>query len=159
MGVNEDVTESKAITRKIRKICVEYMKLMIQCAESETIRDKFMADPHKYLRDIGMKIPESAHVILDNKNPTWPVVYMKGDDETIIVTETKLGVEVMEDFKVGADSDEDIHRKQQGEVDVKITEKLSDFDVVVSLPFFDAHTDMLTDIKFSDGAEIILSCP
>jgi hypothetical protein len=135
--------------------------MMKKCATDDQVRADFLNNTHKYLNEMGMNIPESVHIHLDSKDLGWPAVYIKSDDEKIVVAENKLAVEVIEDFQDrklrDVEKREHVSLKEWSEVDIKITEKLKDCTAVVKLPFLDTHTDMLTEIKFSDGNEIILT--
>jgi hypothetical protein len=152
-----------SVEERIKNICVNYFKLMIECAENETTRTDFQNNPHQYLNKIGMNVPDRARIHLDTKGSLWPVVYIKTEDEKIAIAENKLALEVIEEFPSEKDliesiqKREHIHVKALSEVDVTIHEGLKQSNVVVKMPFLDAHDDILTDIKFSDDAEIVLT--
>lgn len=152
------VSESKAIDKKIKDICLGYIKLMYDCAAYEKIREDFIARPHYYLNEhVGMVIPENVKIILDAKRNRWPVVYVKEPNgDKIVFKEGFMGVNIKADLEWGK-IQEDFEFAKQGEVDVKIDNALKDCETVVVMPVFDAQSDMLGVYKFSDGAEVVLT--
>ena len=97
------------------------------------------------------------------KTLRWPMVYIKTKEGKIVVAENKLAVEVMDQFPSGDELVESLHKrehihlKEWGEVDVNVHQALQDCDVVLKLPFYDVHDDLLTDIKFGDKTEVVLT--
>jgi|GEM_PF-4486581 len=154
---NTNINQSDEINGKIRNICANYWQLMVDCAKDEALRADFIKSPHPYLKEVGMVVPEGAKVLLDSENAEWPVVFIKTKDGKIQVQEQKLGVNLTHTPNSGKEQNENILLKSQGEVEIKVQQALKDCDVVVKLPFLDAQMDMLNEVKFADGAEIILS--
>ena len=131
---------------------------LIECAKDETTREKFFENPHYYLNEkVGMKIPEEVQVLLDAQKLTWPEIYIKIEDEKIYVGEGRLAIEVIDELTSGSKIDEKTKLTEQAEVDVIVHEALKNSQVVVKLPFYDARSDVLGEVKFADDTEIILT--
>ncbi len=154
------IKDSKVVDEKIKNICVNFMKLMLDCMEDEKLREDFTKNTHDYLNNkVGMKIPKEVGIILDVKGARWPAIYVKEPDgDRIAIKEGAMGIEVTADLVSGIKQTTNWPLKKHEEIDVKIHASLKESNVVVVIPFFDASADVLGEYKFSDGHEIIMSC-
>lgn len=159
----------KPTEEQIKELCTNYFNLIIECGENEQKRKDFFNNPRPYLNKVGMKIDEDIQVHIDTKTGMgWPSVYIKTKNGQIVVAEKSLGVDVMKRIGIDIDGDGDIDKiieehqniniKPGGEVDIDIDHKLDDCKVLAVIPFFDIRNDPLTEIKFNDETEILLSC-
>ena len=155
--IQTSVSESKAIDDKIKTIVINYLQLMIDCAKDDNVRDEFMERPHPFLREVGMSIPDSVEVVLDNKETRWPEIKITADGKQISVEESRLQYSITNMMESGTTLSESEELGKTSEVAVDVNVALSESDAVVRLPFFDAKGDLLTEIKFTDNAEVILS--
>ncbi len=149
---------------EIKTMCTNYLQLMLDCANDEAVRDEFRDQPGKILNERNiMYFPEKVHVKLDTKKRRWPVVYIKTKDEKIIIAENRLAVDVIESFptdKHVAESyknHEHIKMKSLSELDYDVHAALKNSDIVAVVPYLDIYDDVLTDIKFEDDGEVLLT--
>ncbi|WP_321495204.1 hypothetical protein [uncultured Desulfobacter sp.] len=156
----EEITVKKShkIDQKIRDICINYMELMLTCGRDEKNRDSFFENPRPYLNGIGMVIPEKVSIHL-KVGQSFPALFLKTAEGKIAIYEGKLCLKVVEEMRDHTKHMEKVVLKEQGEIDVNVHASLNDPDVqgVVVMPFFDLYTDILGEVKFQDGAEIILT--
>ena len=152
------VSESKKTDDKIRSICVNYMQLMLDCAKDEKIRNSFIKYPHYYLNEkVGMKIPKSVTIVLNAKTMGWPVLHVRAKDgHHYDVYEGVLSVDTLSDMK-SEKTGKKVKTVDQAEVDVYLPEPLKGSEAVLTIPFIDVNSDNLSEIKFTDDQEIILS--
>ncbi len=150
-----EVTESKAIDETIKSIYLNYMQLMIDCANDETVKEDFLNNTHYYLNEkVGMKIPDSVQIELDYDKLQWAEVYIKTEEGKIFVGEGKLALSVVADLtsedKINelSKSERRVELKEQANVEVKIDEALKKSKVVVRLPFFDTHKSISAGFYF-----------
>lgn len=152
------VKQSHKIDQQIRDICINYMELTLACGRDKKKRDSFLENPHLYLNECGMVIPEkvSIHVKVGQ---SFPALYLKTAEGKIAIYEGKLCLKVVEEMRDHPKNIERVVLKEPGEIDVNVNASLNDPDVdgVVVMPFFDLYTDILGEVKFQDGAEIILT--
>jgi len=157
-----DVTieKSETVNEEIRSICVNYMRLMADCMENNSVKDDFLKNPHPYLNDkVGMKIPENIPVMFSENLSRWPAIYIKTPEgDNIAVKEANLGVSVLADMASGAKLDETWKVTEPARIDMRINVSLEKSQAVIVLPFMDPGADVLGEYKFSDGAEVVLSC-
>ncbi len=146
--------------RTIRGMCKNYMDLISECCVNDQALARFKGNMHSVLNEeVGMKIPEDVAIVLDLTTNRWATLYVMTEDEKIAISEESLGVTI-ERFPTDEDvKTQSVKVKDFTEVSVSIRDELKRDGVkaVLELPFFDVHTDPMTDIKFSDDAEIILS--
>jgi len=156
----EEITVKKShkIDQEIRDICINYMELMLACGRDEKKRDSFFEDPRPYLKGIGMVIPEKIFIHL-KVGQSFPALFLKTPEGKIAIYEGKLCLKVVEEMRDYTKHMEKVVLKEPGEIDVNVHASLNDPDVqgVVVMPFFDLYTDILGEVKFQDGAEIILT--
>ncbi len=154
-----EVEKSETIDERIRSMCVNYMKLMVECMEDDTVREDFLSNPHPYLNDkVGMKIPNNVGVMFDENLARWPSIYINTPDgDKVAIKESSLGLEVVSDLISGTKIDESWKLAERAKIDVKLHTSLEKSDAVVVLPFIDPRVDILGEYKFNDGSEIILS--
>ncbi len=143
---------------KIKAISVNYLQLLIDCANDEAVKQDFLNNRHHYLNEkVGMRIPESVAIELDYEHKRHPEIYVKAENGTVFVGEGNLAIEVINELASGEKIANNLKMKEQAEVEVRIDRALQKSRVVVNLPFFDVKNDLLGVVKFNDDSEIVLS--
>ncbi|MCP4132701.1 MAG: hypothetical protein GY754_17175, partial [bacterium] len=90
-----------------------------------------------------------------------PILSLKSqnpDGSEFVIKEMELGVEVSEMWKSGEMEAEIAKFSGDSSVEVQIGSPSSQFKKEIQMPFIDVTKDVLSEVKFTDGTEIILSC-
>ena len=151
------INESPAVDKSIQSIYANYLQLMVNCTKDEKLREDFIKNPRPFLNEVGMTIPNSAKILLDDEDLDRPKVYIKTKDGKIKIQEQRLGLQLNYESARDGEQNESIVLKNQAEIKISVQEELKHCDVVVTLPFLNSKVDMLGEVKFSDNSEIILS--
>ncbi len=159
-NVSVNPGRSSVTTEKsLRNMAKNYLDLMAECAVSDEALDKFKGNMHSVLNDRGgMKIPKDVSIVLDTKFNRWATVYITTKDGKVAISEQHLTVNVNENMLLNEES-ASVTVKPFSEVTISVHDELKRDGVraVLELPFFDVHGDTMTDIKFSDNEEIVLT--
>lgn len=174
------------IPEKIKEMSINYMSLMIDCANDKEFKTSFTDKPHQVLNErVGMNIPDSINVVFESSYFRWPVfmvrakdhdgkkrfVIQKGGLETKVLGEgyfDEIDEYLKEQKKPSFHSEygHEVHLKGVNIDQPTETSRMSNFDfegmdvedVVLILPFIDTEADMLTTVKYGNSEIVLSSC-
>ena len=138
----------------------QYTEFLIKVSKDKALFEQIVVrkDQKKLKEELkvtGVSLPESAFVMLDEKT-MYAQAYLIGKDDqnAVAVIEQSLNVTVEPFNKEGLTS-ETVDRKDGiNKIMVNVPKAAKDYSILVMLPFY-AITNL--EVKFSDGAEIVLS--
>lgn len=158
----------------MREIWVNYMQFIVQCANDKDLKTDFLQNPRPHLAQVGMKIPESVEVVIDTQGPRAPAVYIKTEEEEVVVVEQEGALIVLKELPFEKPIKEiitslDVKTREfqlkSAKADtraiavcVEVEEKLEECEVVMRLPFLDAEKDIFGEVRFGDGEELLMTC-
>ena len=157
------VKRPKGIDEKIRSIYVNYMQLMLDAANNETLKNELFSSNERrlyYLNEkVGMTIPEGVHVLLQTSGLHQPRIYIQDDKDQIWIDEGSEPLKIVERLNNGETVTDLMAVTTPEEVDMDIHEAFSSSNVVLKLPFLDPTKDLtLFELKYDDREIVLSTC-
>lgn len=157
------VKKPKGIDEKIRKIYVNYMKLMLEAATNEDLKEELFTSNKKRLHylnnEVGMKIPDGVHVIFQTGDLHSPKIYVKGEEGEFWIREGSAPFSIVEKLSNGETVTDTMWVAKAEEIDLGIHESFKEAKIVLKLPFLDPTKDLtLFELKFDDKEIVLSTC-
>jgi hypothetical protein len=157
------VTKPKGVDEKIRSIYVNYMKLMLEAATDEALKQELFTSNEKRLyylnNEVGMVIPDGVQVVLQTGDLHSPQIFVKNDEGAFFIEEGSAPFSITEKLKDGEVVTDTMTVTTAEEIDLTIHEAFADSKVVLKMPFLDPATDLtLFELKFDDKEIVLSTC-
>ncbi len=136
-----------------------YTALMIKCAKDRELREKLLnpdnqEDIHNAIKDVGLVIPEDAHIVFD-KDSAYSRAVLSDDKGEVFISEKTSSFEQIETVPRPQVKKGPLQDDMQA-THVNIRGAAEDFKKLIVLPYY---TISDVEIKFENDekAEIVLS--
>lgn len=174
------------IPERIKEMSINYMSLMIDCANDKEFKTSFTDQPHRLLNErVGMNVPESVNVVFESSHFRWPVFMVRAKDQNekkrFVIQEGGLEAKILgegyfdeiEEYLNGqkkpsfhSENGHEVHVRGVNMTQPTETSRMLNLDfegmevedVVLILPFIDTEADMLTTVRYDDSEIVLSSC-